>query len=331
MESLFRFAEHIYGYGGAVELSTGSLLPPRLPLESGYPADTSVAAEVPAGVRLEFEGDLDGIELDVSMGDRHLLSSPNGSPEFSVWSGERHVGNYPVGKLGVCAINLRGLDSDGRLFVYVPENRDLSIHTVRVDGRLPRDISARPRLLAYGDSITQGWSASDPGLAWPSLVGRRLGLDVVNLGFAGAARGEKSVARHLAASAADIVTIAWGTNCWSSVPFDVARMRRTMTTFVESVRHGHPDVPIVVLSPILRPDAEAVASPVGATLGELRDAIEEMIRYSRDVLRDSNLYLVGGRDVVSRHHLVDGIHPGDEGHREIADAMGAVIAGIVRQ
>ena len=104
-----------------------------------------------------------------------------------------------------------------------------------------------------------------------------------------------------------------------------------MTTFVESVRHGHPDVPIVVLSPVLRPDAEAVANPVGATLGELRDAIEETIRYSRDVLRDSNLYLVGGRDVVSRQYLVDGIHPGDEGHREIADTMGRVIAGILRQ
>jgi len=265
------------------------------------------------------------------MGDRHLLSSPDGSPEFSVWRGERHVGHYPVGKLGVCAINLPGLDSDGRLFVYVPENRDLSIRAVRIDGRPRRDISGWPRLLAYGDSITQGWCASDPGLAWPSLIGRRLGLDVVNLGFAGAARGEESVARHLAASAADIVTIAWGTNCWSSVPFDVPRMRQTMTTFVESIRRGHPDVPIVVLSPVLRPDAEAVANSAGATLGELRYAIEETIRYFRDVLRDSNLYLVGGCDVVSRQYLVDGIHPGDEGHREIADAMGAVIARITNR
>lgn len=58
--------------------------------------------------------------------------------------------------------------------------------------RFPDDTTVRPcdntfkgRALVYGTSITQGACASRPGLNYPSIIGRRLDLDVINYGFSG--------------------------------------------------------------------------------------------------------------------------------------------------
>ena len=48
-------------------------------------------------------------------------------------------------------------------------------------------------VVVYGTSIAQGACASRPGMAWTSIVERRLGCPVVNLGFSGNGRMEKEV------------------------------------------------------------------------------------------------------------------------------------------
>lgn len=73
--------------------------------------------------------------------------------------------------------------------------------------------------MVHGDSITEGWWSTRPAHGWPAVAGRALGWDTVNLGYAGAARGELATAEQLAALPADVLTLAFGTNCWSRVPF----------------------------------------------------------------------------------------------------------------
>ena len=83
----------------------------------------------------------------------------------------------------------------------------------------------QPRWLAYGDSVAEGWSAHAPAGAWPAVCGRQLGLDVVNLGYAGSARGEIASAEQIARVAADVLTVSHGTNCWTRTPHSAAMMR----------------------------------------------------------------------------------------------------------
>ena len=184
--------------------------------------------------------------------------------------------------------------------------------------------SAQPRWLAYGDSIAEGWIASGPVGAWPAVAGRDYELDVVNLGYAGSARGEIVSAEQIAKLDADVISISHGTNCWTRIPFSAALFRENTRAFLQIVREGHPDVPIVVTSPVLRPDAEATPNRLGATLDDLRVAMED-VTLERMADGDAALSLVKGGALLEPDHLPDGIHPGDDGHQILAVAFGGAV------
>ena len=78
--------------------------------------------------------------------------------------------------------------------------------------------------------------------------------------------------------------------------------------------------------PVLRPDAETTKNKLGATLEDLREAIEDVV-LSRRERGDENLSLVTGNGVLRPEHLAaDGIHPSDAGHQILARVFGDRIA-----
>jgi lysophospholipase L1-like esterase len=196
------------------------------------------------------------------------------------------------------------------------------VRVVSVEGDV-EPATPQPRWLAYGDSITEGWVTSTPAQAWPAVVGREHGLDAINMGYAGAARGEIVSAEHLAELPADVITVAHGTNCWTRTPHTAAMVAEGLRAFLDVVRQGHPETPIVVVSPIVRPDAEETPNRLRATLQDLRRAIHDVAAERADV------DLVPGGALVRPDQLPDGIHPGDEGHAAIAAAVGPVLAKAV--
>ena len=99
-----------------------------------------------------------------------------------------------------------------------------------------------------------------------------------------------------------------------------------MDAFLRIVREGHPDVPIVVCSPVLRPDAETTKNKLGASLEDLREAIEDAVQ-GRVARGDAELTLVPGGGVLRSGHLAaDQIHPSDDGHQILARVFGERIA-----
>ena len=77
---------------------------------------------------------------------------------------------------------------------------------------------ALPRWLAYGDWTTQGWIASGPSQGWAAIAARKAHLNLINMGYAGAGRGEIASAEHIAGLNADVISIAYGESCWTRVP-----------------------------------------------------------------------------------------------------------------
>jgi lysophospholipase L1-like esterase len=302
------------------------------------PADTWRTAELPVGVRLELVGDARGLEIDYACATDDLGYRGEGAGvHFSAWRGEREVASAPARVDGERAL-LEFLDvgdaagpavSDDLLTVYLPEGMRPTIFDVRpVDGTLtgaPR----RPRWLAYGDSLTEGWVASGPAFSWPMLAARWYGLDAVNLGYAGSARGELPSAEQIAALDADVISIAYGTNCWSRIAHSAPHFREGFRSFLRLVRQGHPETPIVVASPMLRPDAESTPNRLGATLADLRFEVEDLVQ-SLQQGGDGALTLVPGLPLLVADQLPDGIHPGDDGHRAMAKAIGGAVSGVLR-
>jgi lysophospholipase L1-like esterase len=267
--------------------------------------DTFDAAAVPVGLRLcvTFSGGELEVEFDCP---------GSGAGVAEAWVGDTRVAEATLnpGKQ-ICGFEL----PPGPITIYLPveprpEPLRLRAGTSEIEPGAPG-----PRWIAYGDSITEGMVATRPALAWPAIVARRCGLDLLNLGFAGAGRGETAVAEQIGELAADFISLAFGTNCWSRTPTTPDQLAANARAFLLVVADAHPATPVVILSPILRPDAELAPNRFGATLVDLRAVIEEVARGAPGVT------LVSGRELVTSDQLPDDVHPDDAGHLAIACAM----------
>ena len=89
----------------------------------------------------------------------------------------------------------------------------------------------RKPIVIYGTSITQGGCASRPGMAWTSIVGRRLDTPVVNLGFSGSGKMEPAMADLLAELDPSVYVL----DCiWNMSPEQVSER---VVPFVEKLAH----------------------------------------------------------------------------------------------
>jgi lysophospholipase L1-like esterase len=300
------------------------------PLGLRLPADTRAAAALPVGVRLEWIGEAEAIEIAYrTESDDFGFRGPGAGSSFTLFRGERLVDEAPA-RLGQGSVRLAAGRGPERAIVHLPEGMRPTLLGLRAIGGEIAPAPREPRWLCYGDSIVEGWKASGPAFSWPARVGRRHGLDVVNLGYAGAARGELASAEEIAAQRADLITLAHGTNCWTRTPHGEALFAEGLSAFLALVREGQPSTPIVAVSPILRMDAETKPNRLGATLAELRRAFERVIG-ERIAAGDARLVLVPGRELVPAAELPDGIHPDDAGHARLAHALGPLLRAQIAQ
>ncbi|WP_406417624.1 GDSL-type esterase/lipase family protein [Streptomyces sp. NBC_00873] len=291
------------------------------------PWDTAERALLPTGVRLEFVAPgARAVEIRYRAAARGAADGQAGL--FALWQGGQCVAEVLAAPAEE-AVTVIGLPpGEGPFTVHPPETLGPAILGLRAVGGTLLPAPVRPRWVVHGDSITEGWWSTRPAHAWPAVAGRALGLDPVNLGYAGSARGELCVAEQIAGLPADVLTLAFGTNCWSSVPFSAPLLYETVRAFVALVRAGHPGTPILLVSPLLRPDAEESPNALGATLSELRTALE---RAGASLVRagDSRLSVLPGREVLGPEHLVDGLHPDDSGHALLAAAVADALTPYV--
>jgi lysophospholipase L1-like esterase len=301
---------------------------------SRLPADTWQCAQIPAGVRLELVGDASALELDYTTATDELGYRGGGAgTTFALWRAGAELDEQPaVLGAGTVTLSLRGASSEGEAeepaVVYLPEGMRPEVLALRAVGGSIEPAPLGPRWVAYGDSLLEGWVASAPARAWGVRAARRHGLDLVNLGYAGSARGEIPCAEAVAGLAADVISITHGTNCWTRIPHSAGMMLETTRAFLDIVRQGHPDTPVMVASPVLRPDAETTPNRLGASLADLRAAMEEAV-CDRIAGGDDAMVLVPGAVVLGPEHLADGIHPGDEGQARLAEVFGAALVEVL--
>lgn len=318
---------------GAAYPATGDVPYPRAnPADQArLAADVWHSASVPAGVRLELVGDAQAIDIAYRTTTGNLGYRGDGAGIlFSVWrSGRRICQEEAVLGDGLLRLALGDGPAEKPAVIYLPEGmQPVVLSLTAVKGEIA-PAPERPRWLAYGDAVTQGWIASGPAQGWAAIAGRKGGLDLVNMGYAGSGQTELLSAEHLAGLEADVISVALGAGAWNRIPYSPAMLCESVRTFLALVRLGHPDTPIVVVSPIYRRDAEYTPNKLGATLADLRDAIEVAVR-DRIVSGDATLSLVSGTTIIGPEHLADGIHPGDEGHKRLASTIGKALASALK-
>lgn len=290
--------------------------------------DTWQMASIPVGVRLEIAGDADQVEIAYrTTTDQTGYRGDGAGVTFEAWTAAGLAATEKA-VLGEGTVRLPMADAE-RTVVYLPEGMQPWILEVTGIGGSIQPAAPQPRWVVYGDSVVEGWIASAPALAWPAIAGRDQGLDHVNLGYAGAARGETASAEQIGKLDADLISVCHGTNCWTRTPHSVAQMAANMAAFLDVLRQDHPTTPIQVVSPVIRPDAESTPNRFGATLAMLRQAVESVT--SNRMATDERMSLVEGLDLIGPEQLGDSVHPDDSGHRAMAAAIGADATALLKR
>lgn len=177
------------------------------------------------------------------------------------------------------------------------------------------DLAGDPMVVVYGTSITQGGCAARPGMAYPSILGRRIDAEFINLGFSGNGQTEPELATLLAELKPAVFVI-------DSLPNLTPEMlAERMPEFIEIIRASHPQTPILLVQNPLYPTIPFVA----ATRNKVTKANDILAQFHADRVAagDQQITLVPACDLAADggETTVDGVHPSDVGFIRLADAL----------
>ncbi|MFC8801470.1 GDSL-type esterase/lipase family protein [Promicromonospora sp. NPDC057138] len=247
------------------------------------------------------------------------------------------VASAPVGPEGSFVLDLP--PGDKLLELWLPQFGTFRLVSLAVEdgarvwaaSSKPAGGSARPKLVAYGSSLTQCRQAASPARTWPALVARELGLDLTCLGFAGEAHLDPMVARVVRDLPADVVVACLGINVYGAGSFSERSLLPALLGFLSTVRDGHPGVPVLVISPLASPRREDRLGRAGLTLAQVRDQVADAVGLLT-AHGDPDLHLLDGRSVLGPDHahlLDDGLHPGPAGYELMASVIGPVVRKLL--
>ena len=173
---------------------------------------------------------------------------------------------------------------------------------------------AKP-VVFYGTSITQGGSASRPGMSFVNIIGRDLDVPVVNLGFSGSGLMEREMADHLGAIDASCYVLDCVTNMRYMKPDD---FRARYEAFIRALREKKPNVPIVMAG---------MCDVYGRPPNDKDEGVKAL--YDRLVAEGwQNLIHLPKEGMLAPdgEGTVDGLHPNDWGMMHLARCYGAAVA-----
>jgi lysophospholipase L1-like esterase len=177
-------------------------------------------------------------------------------------------------------------------------------------------------IVFYGTSITHGCCASRPGMNFVSILGRRLDMPVLNLGFAGEAFMDIEIAQLLNELDPSVYVI----DC---LPNMIEKMvQERCEPFIKEIRNSHPQTPIVLVedrtatNTIFLPEQQERHR---TSRRALRQAYENLLKAGIERLT----YIEGERLLGNDGEgAVDGSHPTDLGFMRMADAFEPVLRNL---
>lgn len=365
-----------------LEFTEHGVLPHRLPAWARAQCSDGQLAMVeaqPSGVRLVFRTRATVVELDTlrtKMSYQDAPPRPDGvydllvdgrlAGQASVTGGNVLLVDLTTGSVEsrpgpVGTVRFPGLpDRMKNVEIWLPYNEITRLVALRTDAPVeaaPED--GRRVWLHHGSSISHGSDAASPTTTWPALAASLGGVQLINLGLGGSALLDPFTARALRDTPADLVSVKIGINL---VNTDVMRLRAftpAVHGFLDTIREGHPTVPLLVASPILCPIHEDTPGPSAPDFSDLsegrirflaagdpaeRAAGKLTLNIIRDELArivqqrsvdDPNLYYLDGRDLYGEADfaelpLPDQLHPDAATHHRMGERFATLAFGAGR-
>lgn len=168
----------------------------------------------------------------------------------------------------------------------------------------------------YGTSITQGGCASRPGMATTSIVSRKLGVPVINLGFSGNGRMEQELADLLCDLDPAVYVLD---TMWNMTPKMVSER---VEPFIKKLRQARPVTPILLVEDSSIKD---LPTPKGDILRNIHAKLTAE--------GDANLYFLSNAGMLGEdgEATVDGCHFNDLGMSRQAIAFSKFLEPILKK
>lgn len=304
--------------------------------------------------RLQFEdlpGPLNGFVAEVGGQDVAQVEAPVSAVLRLTFAGDRAEFTEIV---PTSIVELTGLPAGPKtVTVWLPQGMIVDLVDIDADApvRAPSSLPA-PVWIHHGSSISHCVETPYPTGAWPVRASREVDLDLIDLGFGGQCMLDPFVADAIAATPADVISLKVGVNIVGARSMDQRTFGPALHGFLDRIRRGHPDTPIVVASSILWPGSEDTPGPAdveffddghvrcytggapgdvakGAlTMTESRRIIAEAVR-ERARTGEQTFYLDGlslyGPQDAARFVLPDSLHPDTALYAEMADRFVAAV------
>ncbi|WP_042405067.1 GDSL-type esterase/lipase family protein [Streptacidiphilus carbonis] len=368
---------------GALDLerTERGVLPHRLPARArAQCADPqlAMAESQPSGVRLAFRTRATAVELDTLPTKRRYVGAPprpdgvydlvvdgelvaqaaavgGNTLTIDMTTGTAESRPGPVATIGFTGLS----DALKDVEIWLPHNETTELVALRTDAAVePLTDRGRKVWLHHGSSISHGSDAAGPSSTWPALAASANALELINLGLGGSALLDPFTARAIRDTPADLLSLKIGINL---VNTDLMRLRAfapAVHGFFDTIREGHPETPLLVISPIycaihedtpgpsaFDPGAlstgqlrfTATGDPAERAAGKLTLTVirEELSRIVRQrAVEDPNLYYLDGLELYGESDfaelpLPDQLHPDAATHRRIGERFATLGFGAL--
>ena len=359
---------------GALEIvaTEAGVLPRRLPEWTVAQSDASMERQATAGsgVRLAFRTAATILELDVLTTVPMLAENEPNPDDAGVFGltvdgavGEPRrapIGNVILLDGTMTAVGLEpGRPATVRfaplpavpkdIEIWLPQWVKTELVALRADADLePPTPTGRRVWLHHGSSISQCNEAESPLGVWPVIAARIADVEPVNLGLAGNCYLDPFVARSIRDTEADLISLKLGINFTSKAAYRLRTLGPTIHGFLDTIREGHPDTPLLLVSPIACPALEqtpgptiwrdfvmhAIGDPADVAAGAL--TLEVVRRELRRIAterakQDPNIFYLDGLHLLGLHeadeYLGEGLHPTAAGYRLIGERFARLVFG----
>ena len=176
-------------------------------------------------------------------------------------------------------------------------------------------------VLYYGSSITQGGCASRANNAYEALIAKRTGVDFINLGFSGSARGEDAMADYLATVDCSLFVLDYDHNVGTQ------QLQENHARFFSRYRAVRPETPVLMVS---RPDTDSNPADSDRRFSIIRNTWEQA-----RAAGDRHVYLIDGRTLFGtcdrENCTSDTVHPNDLGFWRMAEVIGRAVDEILAE
>ncbi len=209
---------------------------------------------------------------------------------------------------------------DGPTLLHGIDRMGATIRPPRADEKPAR------RWLAYGSSITHGFTPVTRRQCYVAQTARRLGVDVLNLGLSGSCMCEKAAVDYLASRTDwDFITCELGVNMRAHYEPEVFAQR--VRYLVETLTASHPGKPVVLISPF----TSAADFAIEPTRDSRRTAAyREILSSLATEFSPRAVHLLDGREILPEFGGLncDFVHPSSEGHTLMAENLAARLRAL---